>query len=1144
MKHLQHSLIAGVLAGICSQPAAADFLADGSEFQVNSYTTGRQSVYYFKRSVSKTPDGRFVVVWRDDRNGDVDVYGKVYGADGQATGDDFLVNEYTTGGQGAPSVQTRPDGSFVVAWSSYAGQDGDYGSVQGRVFGADGTPEAGEFQINTYTTDNQSDARLCSAADGSFVIAWQSRNQDGADWGIFGQRYDSAGAPVGGEIAINQYTTSTQSGAQISCAADGRFVVAWTSTGQDGDGNGAEARRFASDGTPLGPEFQVNSSSAGHQYVHDVEGPGDGSFVVVGLSQFIDGDAWGVAARRFDTSGAPIGASFRVNTYTPDNQNHPSVAAAADGSFVVVWHAYLQDGDGSGVYGQAYDPAGVPAGGEFLVNTYTTSYQGYPAVSSDAAGNFVVVWTSQDQDGSNQGVFGQRYCVDADDDLVCDAPVSEAGTLKSGSEFQVNTYTTGNQSVYYMSRAVSKMPDGRFVVVWVDERNGDDDVYGKRFAADGSAIGTDFRVNAYTTGAQAAASVQARPDGSFVVAWSSYAGQDGDYASVQGRVFDANGTPVADEFQVNTYTTNNQTGARLCSAQDGSFVIVWQSRDEDGANWGIFGQRYDSAATPVGSELAINQYTTSTQTGAHVTCAAGGGFAVAWTSFGQDGDGHGVEARRYASDGTPLGPEFQVNSSSAGHQYAHDIEGPGDGSFVVVGLSQDIDGDPWGVAARGFDTDGVPTGPSFRVNTHTADTQNFAAVAAAPDGGFVVVWHAYPQDGDGAGIYAQSYDPAGVAVGGEFLVNTYTTGYQNYPAVASDAGGNFVMVWSSSGQDGSGQGVFGQRYCRDADDDVSCDGSYLPDVTDEPVAPGGAVTTDPENDGATPSDPIETYVTSPNGGTVSIAESVVSASPAVIEISISAPAATAANPLILQFRIDATMASSYTIKRNGVDIGLDCTGTPGTADPDPCLDNVATQPDGDHIITVLTSAASVWRLEGAAPGICPATPATGCLTGAASSVQIKNDATTSKNQIKWKLKAAEAFDQAALGNPAMTRAYALCVYDHASGTPELVSTVRIDANASWESKDPKGYAYKDKEGLEDGVTKATLRTGLAGRSSVAVSAKGALIPMPAPLDSTHYFEQNTKVVVQLVNGETSLCWTSEFTSAIKNDGSKFSAKAP
>jgi hypothetical protein len=51
-----------------------------------------------------------------------------------------------------------------------------------------------------------------------------------------------------------------------------------------------------------------------------------------------------------------------------------------------------------------------------------------------------------------------------------------------------------------------------------------------------------------------------------------------------------------------------------------------------------------------------------------------------------------------------------------------------------------------------------------------------------------------------------------VAAGTEFLVNTYTTGSQSSPSIAMDSDGDFVIAWTSYGQDGSYVGVYAQRY--------------------------------------------------------------------------------------------------------------------------------------------------------------------------------------------------------------------------------------------------------------------------------------------------------------------------------------------
>ena len=100
-----------------------------------------------------------------------------------------------------------------------------------------------------------------------------------------------------------------------------------------------------------------------------------------------------------------LGPEFQINTYTEDDQGYPTVAPTQDGGFVVVWQSYEQDFSYSGVFGQRYDKDGNPVGNEFQVNTTTYQDQYNAAVTSDAKGNFVVVWQSYDQDGDEFGVF-------------------------------------------------------------------------------------------------------------------------------------------------------------------------------------------------------------------------------------------------------------------------------------------------------------------------------------------------------------------------------------------------------------------------------------------------------------------------------------------------------------------------------------------------------------------------------------------------------------------------------------------------------------------------------------------------------------------------------------------------------------------
>jgi len=67
---------------------------------------------------------------------------------------------------------------FVVTWTS-SGQDGDRNGVYGQRYDADGTAQGTEFQINTYTAGDQVAPSVTTLADGGFVVAWQSLDQDG-----------------------------------------------------------------------------------------------------------------------------------------------------------------------------------------------------------------------------------------------------------------------------------------------------------------------------------------------------------------------------------------------------------------------------------------------------------------------------------------------------------------------------------------------------------------------------------------------------------------------------------------------------------------------------------------------------------------------------------------------------------------------------------------------------------------------------------------------------------------------------------------------------------------------------------------------------------------------------------------------------
>ena len=383
----------------------------GSEFQVNTYTTESQR----EPSVAFTGLGDFVVVWNSHfQDGqESGIFGQRFSSTGAALGGEFQVNEFTLNDQSRPSVASSASGDFVVVWQS-AGQDSDDLGIVARRFSSAGAPVATEFQVTTYTTTNRDYPSLAVAPDGDFVVVWQSYVLGDTDTrAIVGRRFSSAGDPLGSELQINTLTGNNPRVPSVAMAADGRFVVAWETYPDDFSEYGAVAQRFSSEGAPLGGEMQVGTFTAFVDYV-TVAVHGDGGFVVVWESYGEDGYGGGIFARRFSSSGDALADELQINTYTDGGEFAPALAVTPDGGFIVVWGAYL-DAGGDGTFARRYTSAGTPLADAFQVSSFTSIIVGYPAIAIDAAGDFVVAWGSYGQDdelADEGGVFAQRFTLD------------------------------------------------------------------------------------------------------------------------------------------------------------------------------------------------------------------------------------------------------------------------------------------------------------------------------------------------------------------------------------------------------------------------------------------------------------------------------------------------------------------------------------------------------------------------------------------------------------------------------------------------------------------------------------------------------------------------------------------------------------
>ena len=344
--------------------------------------------------------------------------------------------------------------------------------------------------------------------DGGYIIVWIDFNGlDGNAEGIFGQRFNASGAKVGSQFQANTTFSGQQYSPAVAVAPDGSFIVAWEGPGSSID---VWAQRFSKTGVRVGTEFLLNTTTGGNQKYPEIQYYPDGTFVAA----FVDASQ--TVLQRFDAEGRTIGQETRISSGT-GSVVLDGLCVRPDKSLLLTWTS------GGDVYGQFFDPNLQAIGTETRMNTYLTGTQQYSIPRVDGAGNFVVVWESDAQDGSGTGIYGRRF----DKNF---SPLS--------GEFAITTNTTNNQ--YEPQIAVHS--SGRFIVAWSDNNNRDGggtaggdsgaSLWMREFDANGNPVGSETMVNQSTTGYQAYPVIDINAGGRFVISFEgngTQAGQIDDY---------------------------------------------------------------------------------------------------------------------------------------------------------------------------------------------------------------------------------------------------------------------------------------------------------------------------------------------------------------------------------------------------------------------------------------------------------------------------------------------------------------------------------------------------------------------------------------------------------------------------------------
>ncbi len=297
--------------------------------------------------------------------------------------------------------------------------------------------------------------------------------------------------------------------------------------------------------------------------------------------------------------------------------------------------------------------------------------------------------------------------------------------------------------------------------------------------------------------------------GNYVVVWQSV-GQDGDQGGIYAKRYNALGVAQGGEFRVNVVTAGDQAAPAVAMRPNGDFVVTWQSHGQDGSGWGIYARQFSAAGVAQSGDILVNTITFGDQITPAIGIDGAGNFTVAWSQFATS---WGVYAQRFTAAGAATGSPFVANTTTAGDQVSPVVGMDAAGNFTVGWSSYNPMTLSWGIFAQRYTAAGAKNGAEIGINQTTAGDQKLTHAAMTPDGKLMFVWTSQGQDGSGQGVYARRYDAAGAAAGNEFRVNTTTAGDQTNPSVAWDTYGNFYFTWSSYGQDAAATwGIYGQQF--------------------------------------------------------------------------------------------------------------------------------------------------------------------------------------------------------------------------------------------------------------------------------------------------------------------------------------------
>lgn len=728
-----------------------------SDFLVNT-NIGPNGANQGRPSIASLGNGKFIIVWYDNRNGDYDIFAQFYDSNATYWGGDFRVNDDDgVEMQIHPVVASDGNGNFVITWRDRRSGITD---IYAQRYALDGTLLGSNFKVNDDEED-RSHGRVTIGMDnnGDFMIAWFDYRIEFYD--IFAQGFSNDGTRLGNNFRVNESGMGGFPCCRLSIAPDyqGNFMMAWESPGL----KKIYARHFSKDGVHKGGTFNVNDDSGDvGKYDVSIASNLNGQFLVVWMDERNETGLNDVFAQAYQKDGMAVGNNFQVNTSNSDsNPTDPVVALDDSGNALVVWCRFNEeykvigqrlrfdgtkignefdihdDADSSvrvdtqvavdnqgnfvttwrdsrnnefDVYAQRVLSNGTLYGNNTKINTDEgSSVQEEPAISTDRSGNFVVVW--EDQGHLNGDIYAQRYNNKGE-------PI--------GHPFRVND---DEGTAWQHSPAIAQNEQG-FIIVWKDVREGERSIYGQRYSKNGSALGQNFHIN-NTIGAldpsPPAIGVDGR--GHFIIAWNAQGNSENNVHNIYAKRYAMNGIVLEDGFRVNDLEgTANETfqAPAVAVDADGNAIIAWENVDEE-YRTSIWAQRFSSDGSAAGSNFQVNEIIDEVSIMIpKIAVNKWGNFIILWTAYGSTTNA-GFYAQRYDQNGNVKGGNFKITSLNDNNTRNYPVAAVDLSGKFLVAWQEFYDGS-WDIFGQRFSSDGTPLKSKFRLTSFSDRDQKSPAI--------------------------------------------------------------------------------------------------------------------------------------------------------------------------------------------------------------------------------------------------------------------------------------------------------------------------------------------------------------------------------------------------------------------------------